>query len=66
MIQNPKKKHKTWITWKEREHFIRHLQMTEEAWKALPLAEKDTLKRSRRHKALTYFKMKRDSLALAE
>jgi IS30 family transposase len=58
MIQNPEKRHKTRITREERGHLIRHLTMTEEAWKALPTAEKDTVERNRRHKALTYFAMK--------
>jgi hypothetical protein len=53
VIQNPEKKHKNWITWKERGHLIRHLTMTEEAWKALPLAEKNTLKRNWCHKLST-------------
>jgi len=46
MIQNPEKRYKTQITQEERGHLIRHLTMTEEAWKALPTAEKDILKRN--------------------
>jgi hypothetical protein len=59
MIQNLDKKHKTWVTWEERA--ASHPAPYDDRGKVESFclrAEKSTLERNRRHKALTYFETK--------
>ena len=58
MIYNPKKKNKARLSFEDRGHMIRHLTMTEDAWRKLPSTEKGSQERNRRVKALKYFEMK--------
>jgi hypothetical protein len=58
MTHNPNRKNKARVTYEERGHMIRHLTMSEAAWKALPPSEKGSQERNRRAKALKYFKIK--------
>jgi hypothetical protein len=58
MINNPNRRNKTRLTFKERGHMIRHLIMTDTNWKELPPSDKGSQERNRRLKALKYFEMK--------
>jgi hypothetical protein len=48
IINNPTRRNKTRLTFKDRGHMIRHLIITESIWQSLPIAEKDNQERNRR------------------
>jgi hypothetical protein len=58
MIKNLARQNKTRLTFEERGHMIRHLTMTDSAWRDLPTSEKSNQERNRRAKALKFFEMK--------
>jgi ABC-type uncharacterized transport system YnjBCD ATPase subunit len=58
MVKNPTRRNKTRLTFEERGHMIRHLTMTESAWRDLPTSEKGNQERNKRAKALKFFEIK--------
>jgi hypothetical protein len=58
LIHNSNRRNKARLTFEKREHMIRHLIMSDTAWKTLPSSEKGNQERNRRLKALKYFAIK--------